>query len=646
MKAAVLALTAFFFVTAPAHAELTRVEIKTRTDVGDSGYEKIIGTAHFAVDPKDPHNRVIVDVDKAPRNAQGRVEFSADMYILRPKDATRGNGTALIDVLNRGGKPALSGFNRAGGNNDPVTPADLGDAFLMRHGFIVAWVGWEFDVTRSDGMKIHVPAATEGGAPIFGVVRGSATASTRSTELTISDLASYDPVDARAVDSQLTDRATLLAPPVTIPRDRWTLAGHTVTLDSGFEPGHTYELSFRATQPPVVALGFAAFRDFGAWMKFAPDAVASAKRTIAFGSSQSGRFLRDYLYEGFNTDEHDRQVFDGVMPHIAGAARIAFNERWSTPTTLGVYSATAFPFSDAAQRDPVSGAQDGLLAHARARAHQPKIFYTNTPVEYWGTGRVAALIHATPDGAADITPPDNVRIYFLAGTQHAPSRFPPAIANGQQHDNPVDYWWTMRALLLAMNNWITDGTAPPPSAYPMLRDRSLVKATEIAFPAIPTVQSPKHVSGGTRVANPLIAGGAGAGAPLPLLVPQVDADGNEIAGIRLPDVAVPLATYTGWNFRNPKSGASTDLVSLLGSSIPFPATKAARESVHDPRVSIEERYTSRDEYLSKVRAAAADLVKKRYLLADDIDRILKRAADNWDYLHDQHTRSAQEPSGR
>jgi len=477
-------------------------------------------------------------------------------------------------------------------------------------------------------------------------VRGSATASSRTNELTIGDLASYEPVDANATDSQLTDRATLLASPVAIRRNKWKLAGHSVTLDGGFEPGHTYELSFRATQPPVVALGFAAFRDFGAWLKYAPDAVASAKRTIAFGSSQSGRFLRDYLYEGFNTDERDRQVFDGVMPHIAGAARIAFNERWSTPTTLGVYSATAFPFADAAQKDPVSGVQDGLLANARARAHQPKIFYTNTPGEYWGTGRVAALIHTTPDGSADITPPENVRIYFLAGTQHAPSRFPPAVANGQQHDNPVDYWWTMRALLVAMNKWITDGTAPPPSAYPTLHDRSLVKAGDVAFPLIPTVQSPKNVSGGARVANAFLAGGAGAGAPLPLLVPQVDADGNELAGIRLPDVAVPLATYTGWNFRSAKSGATTDLVSLLGSSIPFPATKAARDSARDPRRSIEERYASRDEYLSKVRTASEDLVKKRYLLADDVDRVMKRAGDTWDYVHDQHTRTAQEPSGR
>ena len=632
MKYFTLPLVAILGAATLAHAELTRVEVKTRVDVGQSGYEKIIGTAYFAVDPDNPHNRIIVDLDKAPRTADGRVEFTADLYVLRPKAGSRANGTALIDVLNRGGKPALSGFNRGSANNDPATEADLGDAFLMRHGFIVAWIGWEFDVTRRDGMRIHVPVATDHGRPIIGVVRGAATASTRASELAIGDLAAYEPVDANDAASLLTDRSTLLAAPVTIPRSRWKLTGHTVTLEGGFEPGHTYELSFRAANPPIAGLGFAAFRDFATWLKHAPDSVAPATHTIAFGSSQSGRFLRDYLYQGFNTDERDRQVFDGVMSHIAGAARIALNQRWSTPTTLGVYTATAFPFSDAAERDPISGAQEGLLANARARVNQPKVFYTNTPVEYWGTGRVAALIHTTPDGAADVPLPDNVRVYFFAGTQHGPSRFPPTIANGQQHDNPVDYWWSMRALLLAMQQWVAVGAAPPPSAYPTLKDRTLVQAAAIAFPAIPGVASPRAIAAGTRLANAFIAGGAGAGSPLPLLVPQVDADGNELAGIRLPEVAVPLGTYTGWNFRNPTTGAPTDLVSLLGSSIALPATPAARTAAHDPRKSIEERYASRDEYLRKARQVTDALVTAGYLLSEDVDRVMKRSADSWDHL--------------
>jgi hypothetical protein len=533
-----------------ARAEVTRVDIAKRADIGMSGYEKMAGTVHFAVDPKDPHNRIVVDLDKAPRNNDGRVEFSADMYVLRPKDPARGNGSALVEVSNRGGRGAIQLFNRGGPNPDPDTEGDLGDKFLMRFGFTVAWIGWELDVARDPGMRLHPPVATD----------------------------------------------------------------------------------HRAADPPVAGLGFLAMRDFGSWLKNRPAAESPVRYTYAFGSSQGGRFLRGFLYEGFNTDEHDRQVFDGVMAHIAGAARIDLNARRSTPVGLSVHSASAFPFADAALRDPVSGAQEGLLDNSRARGHQPKVFYTNTPVEYWGTGRVAALVHTTADGTADLTPPDNVRVYFFAGTQHAPARFPPAVGAGQQIDNPVEYAWTLRALLLAMHRWVSTDAPPPASAYPTLADRTLVMAGAVAFPAIPTVASPAGLTAGARVANPLLPGGAGAGAPLPLLVPAVDEDGNERGGIRLPDVAVPLATYTGWNFRDRSTGSPGELVSLLGSSVPFPATRAAREAAKDPRRSIEERYPSRDEYLAQVEKVADALVLRGYLLIDDVPRIVQRATDTWDSL--------------
>ena len=367
-------------------------------------------------------------------------------------------------------------------------------------------------------------------------------------------------------------------------------------------------------------------------MKHQPDALAPVRFAYGYGSSQSGRFLRGFLYEGFNTDEHDRQVFDGVMAHIAGASRLSLNERWAKPTGLGTYSATAFPFADASLRDPISGAQDGLLDNVRMSGHAPKVFYTNTPVEYWGTGRVAALVHTSPDGSADLSLPANVRAYFIAGTQHSPSRFPAEISNGQQMDNPVDYWWTMRALLLAMHKWVKTGAEPPPSLYPRLQDHTLVPATSIAFPAIPGVMSPRTLTAGVRIANPYLEEGAGAGSPLPLLVPAVDEDGNERAGIRLPDVAVPLATYTGWNFRKPAIGAPDELVSLLGSSVAFPATRAAREAAKDPRRSIEERYRSQEDYLAQVEKAADALVKAGYLLVDDEPRILQRATDQWDVM--------------
>jgi hypothetical protein len=614
---------------APARADVTRAVITTRADVGVSGYEKIAGTIHFAVDPADPHNRVVVDLDKAPRNAAGLVEFSADMYVLRPKDERRANGAALVEVSNRGNRGALAGFDR-GGFPDPKTENDLGDRFLMRFGFTLAWVGWEFDVADQPGlMRIHVPVATDQGKAITGVVRAAFTPATTVTELAVRDLASYEPVDPSGPDSQLTVRSTFLARGEPIARAKWRLAGHTVTLDGGFEPGRTYEIAYRAANPPIAGLGFVAMRDFAAWLKHEPAAVAPVRYAYAFGASQSGRFLRSFLYEGFNTDEHDRQVFDGVMAHIAGAARISLNERWATPVGLGVHGATAFPFADASLRDPISGAQEGLLDNPRARAQQPRVFYTNTPVEYWGTGRVAALIHTTPDGAADLTLPDNVRVYVFAGTQHSPARFPPIRNAGQQLDNPVDYWWSLRALLLAMHRWVSAGTPPPASAYPTLADHTLVGAAAVPFPAIPGVASPRALTAGPRMANPFLNNAGGAGAALPLLVPSVDADGNERAGVRLPDVAVPLGTYTGWNFRQPSTGSPGELVSLLGSFVPFAAVPADR-AAGDPRRPIQERYASRDAYLDQARQAAEALVARRLLLLDDVDRVVQRATDTWD----------------
>ena len=624
------AALALFASAGVARAEVTRVDVARRMDLGVSGYEKISGTIRFAVDPKDPRNRMVVDLDKAPINATGRVEFSSDLYILRPK-APRGNGAALVDVLNRGNKVVLNGFNRAG-SPDPATENDLGDSFLMRFGFTIVWVGWEFDLDdRPMTMKIHAPVATDQGKPITGVVHATFTANAKAHEFTVTDLSKYDAADANGPDSQLTVRAQMLGGRgEAIPRSLWHVAGHTVTLDTGFEPGQTYEIAYRAANPPVAGLGYVAIRDTTAWLKHQPDALAPVRYAYGYGSSQSGRFLRGFLYEGFNTDEHDRQVFDGVMAHIAGASRLSVNERWAKPTGLGRYNATAFPFADASLRDPVSGAQDGLLDNTRMRGHAPKVFYTNTPVEYWGTGRVAALVHTSPDGATDLTLPENTRVYFIAGTQHSPSRFPADITNGQQTDNAVDYWWTMRALLLAMHKWVKEGAAPPASQYPRLEDHTLVPVASIAFPAIPGVASPRGLTAGARVANPYLESGAGAGALLPLLVPAVDEDGNERAGIRLPEVAVPLATYTGWNFRKPAIGAPGELVSLLGSSIFFPATRAAREAAKDPRRSIDERYRSQEDYLAKVEQAADALVKGGYLLVDDEPRILQRASDQWD----------------
>ncbi len=393
-------------------------------------------------------------------------------------------------------------------------------------------------------------------------------------------------------------------------------------------------------------------RDTAAWIKYAPDAPVKAQRALAFGSSQSGRFLRTFLYFGFNGDEKSRLVFDGVMAHISGASRLDLNRRWATPTGLGQFDATAFPFADQALRDPVTGAEEGALDNARAKDFKPKIFYTNTGVEYWGGARSAALIHTTPDGAKDLALPDHERVYFLTGSQHGPARFPPAEARlGAQRENPNDYWLTMRALLVAMDDWLRSNKVPPASRYPQLANATLVPAAKVAFPALPGVRAPQQLPAGPRAPNPLVAKDGAAGTTLPYLVPQTDKDGIELAGVRLPDIEAPLATYTGWNFRNAAIGGEDTLYPLLGSYIPFPATAAARTAAKDPRAAIAERYASKQAYLDKIRAAADKLVADRFLLADDLPAVLDRAGRHWDLLDRRPltpsiTRTPSQPGGR
>ncbi len=635
MKSTLFRVLAFLAACASAWAEVTRVEIARRTDLGSSGYERIDGTLSFAIDPKLPQNRVIADLDRAPVNASGRVEFSADVCILHPKQPAAGNGSAIVDVANRGGKVVFSMLNR-GARADPLAEADLGDRFLLRQGFTIVWVGWEFDVPKAGGaMRVEVPAATDRRSPIMGWAHAPFILSARTERVTVTDLAAYPPLDPRGEKARLTVRARAAdAGGTEIPREKWRLDGATVTLTGGFEPGRYYELFYESANPPVAGLGLAAMRDTAEWLKHGTGPFAPVRRTIAFGSSQSGRFLRQFLYEGFNTDEHDRPAFDGVIAHIAGASRIDLNRRWALPRSQGQFSATSFPFADAAQVDPVSGLRDGQLENPRAARYQPKIFYTNTPVEYWGGGRAAALVHTTADGQQDIDLPANVRGYFLTGTQHGPGRFPPANpdANGQQPADPANYAWILRALTVAMHHWVQDDVPPPPSAYPTLREGTLVSADRVGFPAIPGVASPRKLTAGFRVENPRLTDGGGAGAPLPLLVPKVDADGNELAGVRLPEIAVPLATHAGWNFRQPRIGAPEEIVPLLGAWIPFPATKAAREAKGDPRPSIAECYPSRADYLKKFEAAAAALVKQGYLVADDVTPIVQRAEEEWDLI--------------
>jgi hypothetical protein len=486
-------------------------------------------------------------------------------------------------------------------------------------------VGWEFDARREGAVRIEVPAAVG----VTGLVRATFIPDKRSTEAAVADLVGYTPSDPASPENTLRVREKLGGDWATIPRAKWQLAGNTVTLEGGFVPGQTYELAYLAANPPVAGLGFAAVRDAAAWVKYAPDAAVSAKYAFAFGVSQTGRWLREFLYEGFNTDERERQVFDAVWPHRAGAAGVELDQRWATPTSLLMESATHFPFSDRKQRDPVTGIEEGNLENARAAEHQPKIFYTYSDTEYWE--RSFALEHTTPDGSKDVEPPANVRLYLLAGTPHNVGAFPPVVTTGQLPANPFDSRLPLPALLIAMERWVRENVAPPPSRYPRLRDHTLVRAADVAFPNLPGVTSPRSAVAGVRGANRLLPRD-GAGTPLPYLVPQVDRDGNDVAGLRLPEVAVPLATYTGWNFRSTAIGGTEQFFPLMGGYVPFASTKAEREQTHDPRPSLEERYQSRGHFLKLVQDSADTLVKDGYLLADDVPAIVKHAGEHWDLL--------------
>ena len=661
-------LVALWTTARTVSAEVVRVDVTSRTELlggsafGSAGaYEKIVGTIYFAVDPTNPANRIITDIDLAPRDAAGQVQFHADFFMLKPTDMSRGNGTVFYEVSNRGRKGMLGQFNRAAGSLDPSSEAEMGDGFLMRHGFTILWVGWQFDVPRRNGLlRLHTPVATDSGQQITGLVRSEVVVARQTMDAPLADRGhvAYEVVDPSHPDNVITVRDTVDGRRRVVPRDQWRFArvdnGRVVPdpthvyLEGGFEPHKLYDVVYPAHSPAVVGLGPAAVRDTMSWLKYGDPAgvsipAGSITRSIAYGSSQSGRFLRTFLYYGFNEDEASRRVLDGVMAHIAGGGRGSFNHRFAQPSRDGhpylnkLYPTDIFPFSGIVQHDPETDMRDGLLAGIKP-ALMPRVFYTNSSYEYWG--RTASLIHTTIDGQRDLPPMDNVRIYSFAGGQHGPGRFPPVYTSGQQLANPNDYTWSLRSLLLAMNRWVADGTPPPDSRYPTIADGDLVWPKDLAFPSLPGVNQPAdphkayrvvygpefQTKGIVTVEPPEVL------SEFPILVPQVDADGNEIGGLMMPEVAVPLATYTGWNLFGPEAGPPDVLSSMQGSYIPFPETEAVGRERGDPRRSIEDRYGDRETYLASVSAVAAELVDEGYLLAEDVAPILAQAGRHWDYL--------------
>jgi len=613
----------------PMWASVVTVRVVDRTDAPHA-YERILARAYFAVDPNAPANKNIADLALAPKNEQGLVEFSADVSVLKPRDPKASNGTVLLDIPNRGG----STFR--------VFQAE--DSMLLEQGYTIVVVGWQFDVPKRDELlRLYPPVATNAGQPIRGLVRGQFVPSEPATTFLVSDSnhIPYEAVDVAEAGARLLVRDKPDSAPRTIPRSDWRFSDSShVEYTKGFEPGKIYEVIYTASNPPVIGLGPAAVRDFISFLKYGGgnatalfgDHRGYIKRSIAYGVSQSGRFLRTFLYDGFNGDEKGRKVFDGVWAHVAGGGRGSFNLRFGQPSRDGhpllnmFYPTDLFPFTDLPEHDPETGMSAGLLDRLPP-AVSPKIFYTNGSYEYWG--RAASLIHTTADGTQDVPINPDTRIYFLAGTQHGAGARE-VRDNTQNLANPADYRWAMRGLLAAMHAWVKDGVEPPASRAPMVSKDQLVKVGVVQFPKIPGVNFPK--GNGQAYRLDFATEPPKVGKPFPTLVPQVDRDGNETSGVLLPELAAPLATYTGWNLRDPKIGAPDAIANMIGSYIPFAKTKAEREKNGDPRLSIAERYENKEAYLGRVDRAAAALVKDRFLLEGDLPKIRAAAAARWDAL--------------
>ena len=657
MRVAIAALLAGCVLASSAEARVLRIRIDRRETVvagqpfGLAGpYEKLVGTVEFALDPDRPQNRRVVDLDLAPRNAAGEVEFSADVYILKPVDASRGNGRVLYEVGNRGGKALLRVFQNASSSSDPTSAEEFGTGALMRQGFTLVWMGWQWDVPEGR-MRMEIPIATNDGQTITGLVRGNFILDEPATVAPLADRGhrAYEVVDPDSADHVMTVRDRRLDPPVVIPRDRWRFVEPgSVTLDGGFEPGRIYDVVYLARDPRVVGTGLAGARDLISFLKYetGPDnPTPGVRAAIAWGNSQSGRYQRHFLYQGFNEDEVGRQVFDGMIDQAGGAGRGSFNHRFGQASRDALhhynilYPVDMFPFTDGPETDPETGITDSLLALARASGTVPKLFHILTNSEYFN--RSGSLVHTDPTGTHDAELPDTTRIYLMSSVPHVVGPFPPptdprVALVGQAARNPLVRAPILRALLQAMDAWVARGVEPPTSRYPRLADGTLTDPSTSGWPAIPGMTmppdplqpfrldfGPKWGEGIVSYEPPRV------GKPFPVKVPAVDENGNDRAGIRLPEIEVPLATHTGWNYRDPSIGAPDRLAGEIGSYLPFARTRAERTATGDPRRSVEERYRDEHDYVGRITAAALALVSDRYLLAVDLPEVVERAAAHY-----------------
>ena len=687
---------------APADARITKLEI-LRTEpafggasFGNTGaYEHVFARAYGELDPADPHNTVIQDLNLAPRNEHGTVEYSTEVELLKPVDMARSNRVLFFEVLNRGNKLALNNF----GEGQPTAIADRnaltspGDGWLMREGFTMVWSGWEQDVLPGWNRMLmpKVVAHNPDGSSITGVVRSEMTTPAPAKTLPISlswQTMAIPPDSYAAYPTAGTDNRTPFAdgfmpslmvrareqdPRVTIPNTEWSFGrcddgGATkpdethLCYPAGFQPGRLYELIYRAKDPMVLGVGFAASRDLGSFLRDEQrDQAGGANpvwradnKALIMGSSQSGRMIRSFLQLGFNQAENGRRVFDGAFPHIGGGL-MPLNIRFGQPVrawgeqTDHLYPAYDFPFTYARQHDPLTGRQAGVFDRCTATNTCPRLFHVATVLEVWEGRQSLGL--TDPLGRYDVADPADVRTFIMASTQHAPAPLPlstkPPFGNCQQQPNPNPQVWTLRALMRDFVAWVRDDVPPPASVVPRIADGTLVAPDQVHFPVIPAnsyeevdrpappsgvrvydtlhvldfgpLYRPQDTSGVITQEPPRVGTGS-----YGVLLPQVDADGNDVGGIRSVFLQVPIGTYTGWNLGR-KDRFENGFCNLQGSFIPFAHTKGEREAMGDRRPSIEERYPSKDAYLAAFTAAAGRLVAQRLLLPEDASLLIQRA---------------------
>ncbi|MDF3061605.1 MAG: hypothetical protein K0S06_1714 [Microvirga sp.] len=619
---------------------------------GASGaYERLGGKVHVRVDPASVPEGAVADLALASLGPDGLIACTADFMILKPVDLGRGNGRLFFDYGNRGNKRALQFFNDAVHSNAPLTRAHAGNGFLMRRGYSIGWVAWQADLLPGGGrMLLDLPVARINGEAVAGLVRTEfiadrpgVTSFPLSARITTR---SHPAVSLDTRRAKLTRRRYPGSQPFVIPPERWAFAREEagigldnageeravvpsathIHLADGIQPGWIYELEYEGSAPLVLGLGHAVVRDAIACLKSdSPENPLlhegrGAERAYAWGRSQTGRCIRDFVHRGFNANPGGGRVFDGVFAHVAGAGRMNMS-RFANLTVAGSQQyedhgneTDTFPFAYDFSEDPLTGARDAI---AKRPDTDPLIIHTQTSTEYWQ--RRGSLVHTDAAGN-DLPEPENVRIYSWASSQHYadPRAERPATGGFEHPTNVVQTSFLFRALLDALDRWATAGAPPPPSRMPRRAEGTLVSETtwRAAFPNIPGVIAPRAPNG---------FDGAQAGA-YAVLVPAVDADGNEIAGIRAPMVAAPLATYTGWNIRSRGFGHGA-MHGFDGATIALPDTAEGAAMVGDPRRPILERYGSAEGYVARIRTAAEALIADGFMLEEDLEPTLALARD-------------------